>query len=124
LRIDPSEQGAGAYLRGAFCDVDQELVEIGGSDDGGGVGFQPQLHLGDFESDGFGDIRGGGRKKQSYAEQRQRKACTDAHRIHRTGLMKWTRLTGLNQWANCSGTRVSCHREMKAFCLTKMAVRY
>ena len=62
---------------GLFVDVDQELVEVGGGDDGGAVGFELQLHLGDFESDGFGDVGGGGGKEQGDAR------TTSAKGLHR-----------------------------------------
>jgi hypothetical protein len=42
--------------------VDEDLIEVGGGDYGGAVGFDLQLHLRNFESDGFDDIGGGGGK--------------------------------------------------------------
>jgi len=65
LRVDFGLEGAGANLRGALGDVDEQFVEISGGDDGGAVGFELQLQLGNFQRDGLGDVGGSGRKKQS-----------------------------------------------------------
>ena len=63
LGVDFGEEGAGTDLHGALCDVDQELIEFRGGNDGGAVGFQLHLQLGNFQGDGFGDVGGRGGKE-------------------------------------------------------------
>ena len=72
--VDLGKDAAGSDLAGTLAEMDEQLIDIGGSDDGGAVGVHLQLELRDFERDGLaGIVGGGGRPQKHHRKERERK---------------------------------------------------
>ena len=69
LRVDFGVDRTGADLRGALCNVNQDLIEVCGGDYRGGVGLELQLNLRNFEGDRFDDVGSGGGEEQRDGRQ-------------------------------------------------------
>ena len=69
--VDLGEDTAGIDLAGTLGNVYEKFVEIGGGNHGGGVGFELDLKLRDFEGDGLGVVGGSGRQQEGNREQKQ-----------------------------------------------------
>lgn len=73
LGVDLREDRTRINLAGTLADVDEQLIEIRGSDDGGSVRFELQLQLGDLQRDGLVVVSRSGWQEKQNRQQRQQK---------------------------------------------------